>query len=79
MSESSMAVSAGALEAKQAQEKAISPKKGLFIALMSGFLYGGYTAFMTQGNGNRHMGNLVRRRDNRLRADIHPQRHRSGD
>ena len=48
MSESSMAVSAGALEAKQAQEKAYR-KKGLFIALMSGFLYGGYTAFMTQG------------------------------
>ncbi len=78
MSESSMAVSAGALEAKQAQEKAYR-KKGLFIALMSGFLYGGYTAFMTQGMATGIWGNLVRRRDNRLRADIHPQRHRSGD
>ena len=24
-------------------------KKGLFIAILSGFLYGGYSAFMTQG------------------------------
>lgn len=37
-----------ALAAKQAQEKSFR-KKGIFIALMSGFLYGGYTAFMTQG------------------------------
>lgn len=48
MSEMQMAASAGALEAKQAQAAAYR-KKGIFIALMSGFLYGGYTAFMTQG------------------------------
>ena len=50
MSESAMAVSANALDAKRAQERAYR-KKGLIIALMSGFLYGGYTAFMTQGMG----------------------------
>lgn len=48
MSASSMAAPSAALEAKKAQEKAYR-KKGIFIALMSGFLYGGYTAFMTQG------------------------------
>lgn len=37
-----------ALSAKKAQETSYR-KKGIFIALMSGFLYGGYTAFMTQG------------------------------
>ena len=48
MSEGQMTVSAAAIDAKRAQEKAYR-KKGIFIALMSGFLYGGYTAFMTQG------------------------------
>ena len=48
MSDSAMAVPNNALAAKQAQEKSYR-KKGIFIALMSGFLYGGYTAFMTQG------------------------------
>ncbi|MCI7248368.1 MAG: hypothetical protein MR492_02130 [Clostridiales bacterium] len=43
-----MHVASAALEAKKAQEKSYR-KKGIFIALMSGFLYGGYTAFMTQG------------------------------
>lgn len=50
MGDNSMAVSAVALDAKRAQEKSYR-KKGIFIALMSGFLYGGYTAFMTQGMG----------------------------
>lgn len=48
MSERAMSAPAGALEAKKQMEKSFR-KKGLFIALMSGFLYGGYTAFMTQG------------------------------
>ena len=48
MSDSAMTAPNNALAAKQAQEKSYR-KKGLFIALMSGFLYGGYTAFMTQG------------------------------
>lgn len=48
MSERQMVAPGSALEAKKAQEKAYR-KKGIFIALMSGFLYGGYTAFMTQG------------------------------
>lgn len=36
------------LEAKERQDKSFR-KKGILIALFSGFLYGGYTAFMTQG------------------------------
>lgn len=48
MSERAMSVPAGALEAKHKMEKSFRIK-GIFIALMSGFLYGGYTAFMTQG------------------------------
>ena len=48
MSDSAMTAPGNALAAKQAQEKSYR-KKGIFIALMSGFLYGGYTAFMTQG------------------------------
>ncbi len=36
--------------AKQARDKAYR-KKGIMIAILSGFLYGGYTAFMTQGMG----------------------------
>ena len=48
MSDSAMTAPSNALAAKQAQEKSFR-KKGIFIALMSGFLYGGYTAFMTQG------------------------------
>lgn len=48
MSERAMSAPAGALEAKKAQAASYR-KKGIFIALMSGFLYGGYTAFMTQG------------------------------
>ena len=48
MSDSAMSAPNNALAAKQAQEKSFR-KKGIFIALMSGFLYGGYTAFMTQG------------------------------
>ena len=48
MSDSAMTAPNNALAAKQAQEKSFR-KKGIFIALMSGFLYGGYTAFMTQG------------------------------
>ena len=48
MSDSAMTAPSNALAAKQAQEKSYR-KKGIFIALMSGFLYGGYTAFMTQG------------------------------
>lgn len=48
MSDSAMTAPNNALAAKQAQEKSYR-KKGIFIALMSGFLYGGYTAFMTQG------------------------------
>ena len=48
MSDSAMTMSNNALAAKQVQEKSYR-KKGIFIALMSGFLYGGYTAFMTQG------------------------------
>lgn len=41
-------IASAALNAKIAQERSYR-KKGIFIALMSGFLYGGYTAFMTQG------------------------------
>lgn len=48
MSERAMSAPAGVLEAKQKMEKSFRIK-GIFIALMSGFLYGGYTAFMTQG------------------------------
>lgn len=48
MNDSAMTVPSNALAAKQAQEKSYR-KKGIFIALMSGFLYGGYTAFLTQG------------------------------
>lgn len=48
MSETTMNVPANVLDAKKAQEKHFR-KKGLFIAILSGFLYGGYTAFMTQG------------------------------
>lgn len=48
MSERAMSAPAGALEAKRKMEKSFRIK-GIFIALMSGFLYGGYTAFMTQG------------------------------
>lgn len=48
MSERAMSAPAGALEAKRQMEKSFRIK-GIFIALMSGFLYGGYTAFMTQG------------------------------
>ncbi|WP_415931058.1 hypothetical protein [Zhenpiania hominis] len=48
MSERAMSAPAGALEAKRKMEKSFRVK-GIFIALMSGFLYGGYTAFMTQG------------------------------
>ena len=48
MSDSAMTAPNNALAAKQAQEKSYR-KKGIFIALMSGFLYGGYTAFLTQG------------------------------
>ena len=48
MSDSAMTMSNNALAAKQVQEKSYR-KKGIFIALMSGFLYGGYTAFLTQG------------------------------
>ena len=47
MSDSAMTAPNNALAAKQAQEKSYR-KKGIFIALMSGFLYGGYTAFLTQ-------------------------------
>lgn len=43
-----MNVSQLAIDAKKAQVASYR-KKGIFIALMSGFLYGGYTAFMTQG------------------------------
>ncbi len=43
-----MVAPGSALEAKKAQEKAYR-KKGIFIAILSGFLYGGYTSFMTQG------------------------------
>ncbi|MGI6257672.1 MAG: hypothetical protein ACOYJU_06355 [Anaerovoracaceae bacterium] len=48
MSERIMTAPVGALEAKRKMEKSFRIK-GIFIALMSGFLYGGYTAFMTQG------------------------------
>lgn len=48
MSERAMSAPAGALEAKKQMEKSFRIK-GIFIALLSGFLYGGYTAFMTQG------------------------------
>ena len=37
-----------ALEARKQMALAFR-KKGIFIALLSGFLYGGYTAFLTQG------------------------------
>ena len=40
MSDSAMTAPNNALAAKQAQEKSYR-KKGIFIALMSGFLYGG--------------------------------------
>ncbi len=39
-----------ALEARKQMALAFR-KKGIFIALLSGFLYGGYTAFLTQGMG----------------------------
>ncbi|MCI7328027.1 MAG: hypothetical protein MSS48_00895 [Clostridiales bacterium] len=39
---------ANALAAKEARDKSFR-KKGILIALLSGFLYGGYTAFMTHG------------------------------
>ena len=48
MTERAVSAPAGALEAKKKMEKSFRIK-GIFIALMSGFLYGGYTAFMTQG------------------------------
>ena len=48
MIDSAMTAPSNALAAKKAQEKSYR-KKGIFIALMSGFLYGGYTAFLTQG------------------------------
>lgn len=41
-------VPANVMTAKQARDKSYR-RRGIFIALMSGFLYGGYTAFMTQG------------------------------
>lgn len=50
MVERAMTAPAGALEAKAKMEKSFRIK-GIFIALMSGFLYGGYTAFLTQGMG----------------------------
>ena len=50
MTEGVMNAPAGALEAKKAMDKSYR-KKGLLIALMSGFLYGGYSAFLTQGMG----------------------------
>lgn len=50
MVERAMSAPAGALEAKVKMEKSFRTK-GIFIALMSGFLYGGYTAFMTLGMG----------------------------
>ena len=40
--------SSNVLAAKAKRDKAFR-KKGIMIALLSGFLYGGYTAFMTQG------------------------------
>ena len=40
--------SANVLAAKAKRDNAFR-KKGIIIALFSGFLYGGYTAFMTQG------------------------------
>lgn len=42
------APSAQAVAAKTARDKAFW-KKGLLIAIFSGFLYGGYTSFMTEG------------------------------
>ena len=48
MAENVASVSAGALEAKKQQEASFR-KKGIFIAILSGFLYGGYTAFLTGG------------------------------
>ncbi|MBC6679676.1 hypothetical protein [Zhenpiania hominis] len=48
MSERAMSAPAGALEAKQQLAKSFRIK-GIFIGVLSGFLYGGYTAFMTQG------------------------------
>ncbi len=45
-----MVAPGSALEAKKAQEKAYR-KKGIIIALFSGFLYGGYSSFMTAGMG----------------------------
>lgn len=45
---SSANTSANVLAAKAERDKSFR-KKGIIIALFSGFLYGGYTAFMTQG------------------------------
>ena len=42
---------ANALAAKEARDKAYR-KKGIMIAILSGFLYGGYTSFMTGGMGS---------------------------
>ena len=39
---------ANAIAAKTARDKSFW-KKGLLIAIFSGFLYGGYTSFMTEG------------------------------
>ncbi len=50
MTEKAMSTQVSALEAKKQLDKSYR-KKGLFIALMSGFLYGGYSAFLTQGMG----------------------------
>lgn len=48
MNGNTMAAPTSALEARAQMAKSFRVK-GIFIALMSGFLYGGYTAFMTQG------------------------------
>lgn len=48
MSEKAVRATKEALEAKKKMEKSFRIK-GICIGLMSGFLYGGYTAFMTQG------------------------------
>lgn len=39
---------ANAIAVKKARDKSFW-KKGLLIAIFSGFLYGGYTSFMTEG------------------------------
>ncbi|MCR4601419.1 MAG: hypothetical protein K5767_06830 [Clostridia bacterium] len=46
-----------AVAAKEARDKSYR-KKGIMIALLSGFLYGGYTAFMTQGMATGVWGDL---------------------